>query len=124
MFSPNRLHTTSPERVHSDSNINWRRISTGDLSKAYDNNRKSPTPMAPVVDFDLERGVHGGEYSVRPDQQESMVFLRKFFMNQQQQEHKGYPPNASTYSGFLTPPENPVRKFTVVFNCYESMTSY
>jgi hypothetical protein len=50
-----------------------------------------------------ERGVHGGEYSVRPNMQESMVFLRKLFTHQHQEGGKASFPN------FLSPPDNPMR---------------
>jgi hypothetical protein len=48
--------------------------------------------------------VHGGEYSVRPNMQESMVFLRKLFTHQQQQEGNTPFPN------LLSPPDDPMRK--------------
>jgi hypothetical protein len=50
-----------------------------------------------------ERGVHGGEYSVRPNMQESMIFLRKLFTHQHQEAGKASFPN------FLSPPDNPMR---------------
>ena len=50
-----------------------------------------------------ERGVHGGEYSVRPNMQESMVFLRKLFSHQ-----KPEGTNAS-YSNLMSPPDSPLR---------------
>jgi len=51
-----------------------------------------------------ERGVHGGEYSVRPNMQESMVFLRKLFSHQKQESG-----NAS-FSNLMSPPDSPLRK--------------
>lgn len=50
-----------------------------------------------------ERGVHGGEYSVRPNMQESMVFLRKLFTHQHQDGGKASFPN------LLSPPDSPMR---------------
>jgi len=55
-----------------------------------------------------ERGVHGGEYSVRPNMQESMVFLRKLFSHQKQEGS-----NAS-YSNLMSPPDSPLRKSILV----------
>lgn len=50
--------------------------------------------------------VHGGEYSVRPNMQESMVFLRKLFTQQQQQEG-----NTSYPNNLLSPPDDPMRTY-------------
>jgi hypothetical protein len=52
------------------------------------------------VDGD-EPGVHGGEYSVRPNMQESMVFLRKLFTHQQ---------GGAEQRGLFSPPDSPMRK--------------
>jgi hypothetical protein len=52
-----------------------------------------------------EPGVHGGEYAVRPNMQESMVFLRKLFSHQQ--EGNPFPPT------LLSPPDSPMRKSSV-----------
>ena len=49
-----------------------------------------------------EPGVHGGEYSVRPNMEESMTFLRKLF-NHQQEGGKPYPT-------LLSPPDSPMCK--------------
>lgn len=49
-----------------------------------------------------ERGVHGGEYSVRPNMHESMVFLRKLFIHQNQDENK------AAFQSLLSPPDNPM----------------
>jgi hypothetical protein len=53
------------------------------------------------VDGD-EAGVHGGEYSIRPNMQESMVFLRKLFTHQQE-GGRGLP-------SLRSPPDSPMRK--------------
>lgn len=53
------------------------------------------------VDGD-EAGVHGGEYSSRPNMQESMVFLRKLFTHQQE-GGRGLP-------SLRSPPDSPMRK--------------
>lgn len=69
--------------------------------------KTSPTRKAlggVAADFEDERGVHGGEYSVRPNMQESMVFLRKLFTHQ----HEGtgnFPGNQ------FSPPDGPMRTF-------------
>lgn len=47
--------------------------------------------------------VHGGAYSVRPNMQESMVFLRKLFTQQHQPDGKTPFPN------LLSPPDDPMR---------------
>jgi hypothetical protein len=49
--------------------------------------------------------VHGGESDVRPNMQESMVFLRKLFTHQQQQE------GSHPFPNLLSPPDDPMRKF-------------
>jgi hypothetical protein len=54
------------------------------------------------VDSDKET-VHGGEYSVRPNMKESMVFLKKLYTHQNQ--HKGGP----GYPGLQSPPDGPMR---------------
>ena len=46
--------------------------------------------------------VHGGEYSVRPNMQESMVFLRKLFSQQHQHEGK------TQFQNLLSPPDDPM----------------
>ena len=60
--------------------------------------------MAPTkkVHIENEPGVHGGEYAVRPNMQESMVFLRKLFSHQQ--EGNQFPPT------LLSPPDSPMSK--------------
>lgn len=52
---------------------------------------------------DEERGVHGGQTSVRPNVQESMTFLRKLFTHQQENVHP--------FPNSLSPPDGPFRKF-------------
>jgi Zinc-ribbon, C4HC2 type len=51
-----------------------------------------------------ERGVRGGEYGVRPNVQESMVFLRKLFTHQQQEGGGG----GGGYAGLISPPDGPL----------------
>jgi hypothetical protein len=46
-------------------------------------------------------GVHGGEYSVRPNMQESVTFLKKLFSHQQEGGNGAYP-------NMLSPPDNPL----------------
>ncbi|GKZ00061.1 hypothetical protein MPSEU_000959500 [Mayamaea pseudoterrestris] len=46
---------------------------------------------------DMERGVHGGEYSVRPNMQESMVFLKKLFTQQPKDD-----------AAMFSPPDSPM----------------
>lgn len=61
-----------------------------------------------------ERGVHGGEYSVRPNMQESMVFLRKLFSHQKQVRG-----NVS-FSNLMSPPDSPLRTsvfYFLIHNC-------
>ena len=46
-------------------------------------NAETPTKLSgSLVFLDEERGVHNGEFSVRPNVQDSMVFLRKLFTHQ------------------------------------------
>jgi hypothetical protein len=55
--------------------------------------------------FDLpldEPGVHGGIYTVRPNLEESMTFLKKLFSHQQEA--------GTTFNTLLSPPDSPVRK--------------
>jgi hypothetical protein len=53
-----------------------------------------------VADGD-EAGVHGGKYSIRPN--ESMVFLRKLFTHQQEG-------GRGLASSLRSPPDSPMRK--------------
>lgn len=59
---------------------------------------------------DQERGVHGGEYSVRPDMQESMVFLKKIF-SQHQKDESSIPSRAT----MLSPPDSPMCKWGCIY---------
>jgi len=66
--------------------------------------KKSPGGIAAVtttLEGDEERGVHGGEYSVRPNMQESMVFLRKLFTHQ----HEG---GGTVPGNLFSPPDAPM----------------
>lgn len=47
-----------------------------------------------------EPGVHGGEYSIRPNMEESMTFLKKLFSHHQDG------------GGTFLPPDNPLSKYT------------
>lgn len=60
------------------------------LPSSHDTRKKAQQPGMSVVD---EKGVHGGEFSVRPNMQESMVFLRKLFTHQHQEGGKASIPN-------------------------------
>ena len=72
------------------------------LPSSQDSKIRVPRSREKLMDYET---VHGGEYSVRPNMQESMVFLRKLFTQQQQQEgHTPYPNN------LLSPPDDPMRK--------------
>jgi len=62
-----------------------------------------PLRMAELADE--ERGVHGGEYSIRPGVQESMIFLRKLFSHQQD--------GGNQIPSLLSPPDSPMRKFVL-----------
>jgi hypothetical protein len=53
-----------------------------------------------------ERGVHGGEYSVRPNMQESMIFLKKLFTQQQLEGGNPLGPGQ-----LFSPPDGPMCKF-------------
>lgn len=55
-----------------------------------------------MAEDEKERGVHGGEYSTRPNMQESMVFLRKLFSHQQE----------NTFANVLSPPDGPMSMFS------------
>jgi hypothetical protein len=61
-------------------------------------------PKVLGLDPEDERGVHGGEYSVRPNMQESMVFLRKLFTHQ----HEG-----KSFPNLLSLPDSPMREFVI-----------
>ncbi len=51
---------------------------------------------------DDERGVHNGEFSVRPSVQDSMVFLRKLFTHQRE--------GGDAVNKLLSPPDGRLRK--------------
>jgi hypothetical protein len=65
---------------------------------------RSLLPATPERKDDAYESVHGGAYSVRPNMQESMVFLRKLFT--QQHQHEGKTP----FPNLLSPPDDPMRK--------------
>lgn len=73
------------------------------------NTRSSSDPMLDAiapgkkVHIENEPGVHGGEYAVKPNMQESMLFLRKLFSHQQEGGNT-FPPS------LLSPPDNPQSK--------------
>eukprot|EP00980_Cylindrotheca_fusiformis_P009435 scaffold2065_cov107-Cylindrotheca_fusiformis.AAC.5 len=48
-----------------------------------------------------EKGVHGGEYSVRPSMEDSMKFLKKLFSHQHDV--------AGSFPNMLSPPDNPLQ---------------
>ena len=69
-------------------------------------NKSSKDCIYPAYD---EQGVHGGEYSVRPNVQESMVFLRKLFTHQKD--------GAESVSKLISPPDAPHSKNTPLYFC-------
>lgn len=73
------------------------------LSKT--NTRTKPSGVRSAFP-DEERGVHNGEFSVRPNVQDSMVFLRKLFTHQRD---GGDPVNK-----LLSPPDGRLRKCLLV----------
>jgi hypothetical protein len=77
-------------RTKSDPNLRKRALGEG--------TKRSKLPMD-------DPGVHGGEYSVRPNMEESMTFLKKLFTHQQD-GRAGFP-------RLLSPPDSPQRKFFV-----------
>jgi len=54
-----------------------------------------------------EEAVHGGEYSVRPSRQESLVFLKKLFSHQQ---------DGPSYQNIVSPPDAPMLPKTIKKN--------
>jgi hypothetical protein len=109
---PSPLDDNKPERYHSDSaisrfvrqveNTNQRSLLSG-----TDTNQRSNLPQLRV---DEERGVHGGEYSVSPDKQESLFFFRKLFTHKIPHYDRR---SVSVFQNHLTPPDNPIRKSKV-----------
>lgn len=79
-------------RIRSDPNLNSRIRSPSNIHA----NRHSTSGR------DLDEPVHGGEYSVRPNMEESMTFLKKLFSHHQE--------SGTTFPTLLSPPDNPVRK--------------
>jgi hypothetical protein len=65
---------------------------------------KSGLSTGPIENDDEDRGVHGGDYGVRPNMQESMVFLRKLFTHQQDG-------GGSSFPNLFSPPDGPMRTF-------------
>jgi hypothetical protein len=55
-----------------------------------------------------EPGVHGGEYTVRPNMEESMTFLKKLFSHQQE--------GGRTLPHMMSPPDSPSCKLLVRWN--------
>lgn len=79
-------------RTRSDPNLN----STIRSESNADAKRHSAS------EHDIDEPVHGGEYSVRPNMEESMTFLRKLFSHHQE--------SGTTFPTLLSPPDNPVCK--------------
>ena len=86
MFSSARRQIGLP-RPKSDPNLNK---GTPQTSKTLNYRQDEP-------------GVHGGEYSVRPNIDESMTFLRKLFTHQQA---------GAAFPTLLSPPDNPQSKYS------------
>jgi hypothetical protein len=61
-----------------------------------------------------EPGVHGGNYTVRPNMEESMTFLKKLYSHQQEA--------GTTFSTLLSPPDSPIREFRHSHTWYEMAT--
>jgi hypothetical protein len=61
------------------------------------------SPQANVADRET---VHRGEYSVRPNMEESMVFMKKLVSRQQE--------GGEAYPGFRSPPDGPMRTLAIV----------
>lgn len=59
------------------------------------------TASKKMAQIENEPGVHGGEYPVRPNMQESMVFLRKLFSHQQE---------GNPFPNLMSPPDSPMCK--------------
>lgn len=53
-----------------------------------------------------EPGVHGGEYSVRPNMEESMTFLKKLFTHQQE--------GGAGFPNLMSPPDSPLCTLNVL----------
>jgi hypothetical protein len=77
--------------------------------KHYHANKNLPVSGL-LHEDDIERGVHGGEYSVRPNMQESMVFLKKLFTQQQKDERLSV-----SHAAMFSPPDSPMCKFKFSF---------
>lgn len=63
----------------------------------------SSQPRSRIHQNEEERGVRGGEYSVRPGMQESMVFLKKLFSHQQD--------GMKSFPSLMSPPDGPLRTY-------------
>jgi hypothetical protein len=111
-FRLSSLHNLKPERYHSDPSL--RRL----VNKVDDINQLSllsSTIVAnsfsvPRIEVDAERGVHGGEYSISPDKQESLVFVRKLVSHKHPQLDQT---SSSAFQSHLTPPDSPIRKLAI-----------
>ena len=89
-----RYLATTPERKMRVSTFP-RPKSDPNLFKVSGNDRARAVP----VPLD-EPVVHGGEYTVRPNREESMTFLKKLFTHQQEGAK-------TTLSPFMSPPDSP-----------------
>lgn len=63
---------------------------------------KANRPRNMKYNIEEERGVHGGEYAVRPNMEESMTFLRKLFTHQQE--------GGTSFPTLQSPPDGPLCK--------------
>jgi hypothetical protein len=88
LIPPSRVQQPTLPRIMSDPNMN------------KGARRQTPKNMNFRQD---EPGVHGGEYSVRPNMEESMTFLRKLFTHQQ---------GGGAFPTLLSPPDSPQCKFS------------
>jgi hypothetical protein len=90
LIPPSRVQPPTLPRIMSDPNMNKgaRRQTPKNINFRQD-----------------EPGVHGGEYSVRPNMEESMTFLRKLFTHQQ---------GGGAFPTLLSPPDSPQCKFSAM----------
>lgn len=80
-------------------------------ARVFSPGRLRPRSPGATNPYDVdEAGVHGGEYSVRPQMKESMVFLKKLVNYQQE---SGGIAGSSGFRGLMSPPDGPIQPKTV-----------
>lgn len=99
----------SPQRAGQGS-----RIQSEPIFQVINNNNTPSSTSRNILQIENEPGVHGGVAPVRPNMQESMVFLRKLFSHQQE---------GNPFPNLMSPPDSPMCKYSL-YPCFFGIYYY